>query len=227
MRVTVDSFPDCPEECLFSRLSIGAPAGTLCNCSFKCKYLEGGEYYSFVPNKNTCSLYLYPKCEFLTESELLAVAGELGPTVHRRYAEQFDSKETKITLLTTEQAKKLSENILACGKWWWLRSPGSVQSFAAFVYNDGGISEYGYPVEQDDIAVRPAFKIANLSSVFGEKVYVGKLLCTVIGKNLVLADECVCNHRFDSESNDWEASELKAFIKSEAFAKNYLGAKPS
>lgn len=69
MRVIVDSFPNCPEECLFSQLSVGASVGTLCNCSFKCKHLEGGEYYSRTPNKNTCSLYLCPRCEFLTEAK--------------------------------------------------------------------------------------------------------------------------------------------------------------
>lgn len=134
----------------------------------------------------------------------------------------FSLKETKITLLTTEQAKKLPENILACGKWWWLRSPGCTQDIAAVVYYFGGIYEFGYYVSIDDIAVRPAFKIANLSSEFGEKVYVGKLLCTVIDKDLVLADEYVCEHRFDPELNDWETSELKAFIESEAFARRYI-----
>lgn len=59
-------------------------------------------------------------------------------------------------------------------------------------------------------------QISTLS--LAKKVYVGKLLCTVIDKDLVLADECVCYHRFNSRSNDWNTSELKAFIESEEFA---------
>lgn len=134
----------------------------------------------------------------------------------------FSLKEAKITLLTIEQTKKLPKNVLACGNWWWLRSPGRNQYNAARVGSVGGIFEYGYGVFNFNVGVRPAFKIANLSSEFGEKVYVGKLLCTVIDKDHVLADECVCEHRFDSEINDWETSELKGFIESEAFARRYI-----
>lgn len=134
--------------------------------------------------------------------------------------EKADIKQ--ITLLTVEQAKKLPRDILDCGGWWWLRSPGIYQNFAALVYCGGGVLECGDRVDSDSYAVRPAFEIANLNFEFGEKVYVGKLPCTVIDKNLVLADECICNHRFDSKSNDWETSELKTFIESEEFCRKLL-----
>ena len=44
--------------------------------------------------------------------------------------------------------------------WWWLRSPGDAQLFAAYVYNDGGV---GDSVDNAYGCVRPAFWI-NLDS---------------------------------------------------------------
>ena len=41
---------------------------------------------------------------------------------------------------------------------WWLRSPGG-SSYTAYVYDDGSINEYGYPVDEGTIAVRPALWI--------------------------------------------------------------------
>jgi hypothetical protein len=53
--------------------------------------------------------------------------------------------------------------------WWWLRSPGNYQRYAAFVdddgdvyedgYNVGGVYESGIPVHNDDLVVRPALWI--------------------------------------------------------------------
>lgn len=49
--------------------------------------------------------------------------------------------------------------------WWWLRSPGSDQSRAAFIeWEDGSSVTDGNPVNNKEIAVRPAFNL-NLSSV--------------------------------------------------------------
>ena len=43
--------------------------------------------------------------------------------------------------------------------WWWLRSPGDIQSSAAFVYSDGDVIESGNYVNLDNYAVRPALWI--------------------------------------------------------------------
>ena len=43
--------------------------------------------------------------------------------------------------------------------WWWLRSPGNFQSFAAFVGNGGVVVSYGYFVLDDYGCVRPAMWI--------------------------------------------------------------------
>lgn len=47
---------------------------------------------------------------------------------------------------------------------------------------------------------------------------VGKIWCTVVDEGLALADCTIGDyHRFDKESNEWEISEIKAFINSKEF----------
>lgn len=43
--------------------------------------------------------------------------------------------------------------------WWWLRSPGVIQGYAAYVNDDGDVDELGNNVI-GDIAVRPALWIS-------------------------------------------------------------------
>ncbi len=43
--------------------------------------------------------------------------------------------------------------------WWWLRSPGGNQDYAAFVYSNGDIFDFGYFVLDSHRAVRPAMWI--------------------------------------------------------------------
>ena len=45
------------------------------------------------------------------------------------------------------------------GCWWWLRSPGEIQNFAAYVDRDGDVSELGNFVNYATGAVRPALWI--------------------------------------------------------------------
>lgn len=127
------------------------------------------------------------------------------------------SEIDKITLLSTEEAEKVPVSIRACGDWWWLRSPGGYQFSAASVNYVGGIFERGSYVNYDYIAIRPAFRLNNLNSKIGDKILINKTWCTVIDKGLVLTDYLICKHKFDSESNDWETSEIKRFINSDEF----------
>ncbi|MBQ1685489.1 MAG: tetratricopeptide repeat protein, partial [Clostridia bacterium] len=43
--------------------------------------------------------------------------------------------------------------------WWWLRSPGCDSHSAAFVFDDGSVSSYGFDVNNDVYTVRPAMWI--------------------------------------------------------------------
>ncbi len=49
-----------------------------------------------------------------------------------------------------------------CG-WWWLRSPGNIQNFAAYVFHGGGVSGDGRYVDSTFGCVRPALWV-NLDS---------------------------------------------------------------
>ena len=61
----------------------------------------------------------------------------------------------------TSDSYKTASGAATC--WWWLRSPGLTQNYAANVNNDGSVYSYGNLVFNDDVAVRPALWI-NLYS---------------------------------------------------------------
>jgi len=57
-----------------------------------------------------------------------------------------------------------SANVVGSSYYWWLRSPGVYDYDAANVTGSGYIDEYGYVVDHNGYAVRPAFNL-NISSV--------------------------------------------------------------
>lgn len=123
----------------------------------------------------------------------------------------------EIILLSVEEARKIPQNILACGDWWWLRSSGHRQGDAALVSRGGIVHPRGYCVNFDYCAIHPAFRLNNLNAKIYDKVMIGKTWCTVIDEGLALTDYSICKRRFDEKSNNWESSELKEFINSEGF----------
>ena len=64
--------------------------------------------------------------------------------------------EDRLFLLSVGEAARTDEALRALGRWWWLRSPGFDNSFAAAVAPEGGIVRIGSFVDADDYAVRPA-----------------------------------------------------------------------
>lgn len=65
--------------------------------------------------------------------------------------------EDRLFLLSVgEAAARTDEALRALGRWWWLRTPGFDNSFAAAVAPEGGIVRIGSFVDADDYAVRPA-----------------------------------------------------------------------
>ena len=103
---------------------------------------------------------------------------------------------------------------------WWLRSQGSVTQTTAYVSKDGEINAAGTHVDTRVICVRPAFRIPHLvpnNYKSGEKVLIGKTKCTMIAFDTVLADEVICFKRFDHTDNNYDTSEIKEYINSNAF----------
>lgn len=66
---------------------------------------------------------------------------------------------------------------------WWLRSPGSDTSYAAFVNTDGSINGYGFLVSLGNNAVRPAFNLDLSSVLFTSAAKGGKSSTAAILKN--------------------------------------------
>ena len=92
-----------------------------------------------------------------------------------------DNTTDKIFLLSIEEANKSSialrkstntayvanySNMQAAGEAnnWWLRSPGRLEDYAAFVATDDGVRYSGSEVDSTSFAVRPAFNL-NLNAV--------------------------------------------------------------
>jgi hypothetical protein len=48
---------------------------------------------------------------------------------------------------------------------WWLRSPGHIDTWAAYVFDDGDVVSYGSEVNNDSVAARPALNL-DLDAVF-------------------------------------------------------------
>lgn len=124
---------------------------------------------------------------------------------------------SEITLLSIEEwkeARKIS-SVPKYTSWWWVRSPGYYSNYAAHVIDDGGIYDRSTNINNSYGCIRPAFKIPNLKSKIGSKIFVENTLCTVIGEYYALSDTVVCRHRFDKGSNNYEISEIKQFIESD------------
>lgn len=126
---------------------------------------------------------------------------------------------TEITLLSIEEYKQYKPLIPCIDDFWWLRSPGFKSFLAAIVYGDGTIDHSTY-VNISYIHVRPALRInVPYSSVFQPKDKIFLLDCCwtvldVTGNQIyILADDTIGQRRFDSESNDWKSSEMKAWLE--------------
>lgn len=122
---------------------------------------------------------------------------------------------SEITLLTIEQAERLPKELLSCGEWWWLRSPGSNWDAIAGVNCDGSVDLAGVDGFTNFACVRPAFFVPDLNPKLGAKVQIGNHMCTVIEKDLVLADSVVCRDLFGL--TPWDKSYLKKFLGSDEF----------
>lgn len=125
-----------------------------------------------------------------------------------------------VTLLSIEEYRKNKDIIPVSRSWWWIRSPGTYKKNAAYVFIDGEAYQEGYKVYSNSASVRPVFYLRpeimeGLRPM--DKVVIGNFPATVLSNGACLLDSDVCNHRFDEDDNNWEQSEIKQFIESNAF----------
>ena len=129
-------------------------------------------------------------------------------------------KDDEIFLLSVDEYKQYKENIPRMNSWWWLRSPGSFGIDAAIVDYDGSVHYYGYVVDIDLACVRPALKYSNLKSEISESkkencFIWNEIRWTIIDKEkeIAIAEMPIAFMMFDNDSNDYETSEIREFLK--------------
>lgn len=125
-------------------------------------------------------------------------------------------KDDKIFLLSVEEYEKYEKAIPEINTWWWLRSPGDYSDNAAYVHSDGSVSNYGYNVDIDNVAVRPALRISNQESEnlkVGERFVKYDFPWIKIDENLAIAEVPIAFRRFDKYLNNYDDSEIRQFVK--------------
>ena len=136
-------------------------------------------------------------------------------------------KVQEITLLSAKEAENVDQYILAGGSWWWLRSPGKDPRTAASVNESGHIISRGNGVNISG-GIRPALRIENLESgnyQIGDVIRIADKAWTVVSSDLVLYNGIIGHGRFRkeweaSDSNDYEASDVKKWLHNWAAENN-------
>ena len=127
----------------------------------------------------------------------------------------------EITLLTVDEAKELGEAQRYMAPNWWLRSPGYIDSIAAFVDGEYGyVHVYGVNVSVE-FGVRPALKISNLESSdfqIGDEFEFAEYKWTIISEDKALCNDVIGYSAFRKEwrakdANNYEASDVKKWLE--------------
>ncbi|MBQ2679287.1 MAG: hypothetical protein IJF98_03725 [Firmicutes bacterium] len=83
--------------------------------------------------------------------------------VHNKEYFKNDNDSTRVSV-NTEYAENNGAYTEEGAGYWWLRSPGNYEGFAAYVSYDGKVSTHGNDLFYEEYAVRPAFNL-NLDYV--------------------------------------------------------------
>lgn len=132
------------------------------------------------------------------------------------------------TLLSTEEAEKLPTELKEYPYWWWLRSPGGGNAFAAYVEDNEsayGSEDYTAPINYfgkfvDSYGcVRPALIISLDSSNFkiGDCFKFGNKEFEIISNSLAFCKSDIGKSYFEwlnknEDANDYEKSDVKWFV---------------
>ena len=105
---------------------------------------------------------------------------------------------------------KIDGNVFGVGAadYWWLRSPGDVDDYAAYVFNFGGVFSFGNYVFFDDFAVRPAFNLDLTSVLFTSAAVGGKIPAASSGGNQGGEAADAIFEIGDYDGNEWKLTLL-------------------
>ena len=96
---------------------------------------------------------------FTSSERARILPGKVTTAVNRNFGTPGgEDTEDALFLLSIEEASSLLKDdaARALGCWWWLRTPGFDNSFAAAISPAGAVIPIGSFADADDYAVRPA-----------------------------------------------------------------------
>lgn len=121
---------------------------------------------------SSCSLRTWLNNDFAnevfnSEEQSRIIATTVNPGTNPNYStDAGNATEDKVFLLSIDEANQYfnSDESRMCeydgeSCWWWLRSPGDAQSHTTHIFRDGSVCYLGDSVDNDLLAVRPAFWI--------------------------------------------------------------------
>lgn len=144
----------------------------------------------------------------------------------RKAEEETELNIVGATLLSIEEANALPDDLRSYDDWWWLRSRGPQPGYAMIVDVFGSVDEDGCEVDNtDNILVRPALQIANLSSTdlkIGDSIVFDKKEFEIISDSLAFCktDIGACHFRDIGYRDDRNAEYLNDYEKS--YAKEFV-----
>ena len=65
----------------------------------------------------------------------------------------------KLFLLSKDEYEAYQNNIPRVNGWWWLRSPGNITDYVAYIRTDRSVCCCGRDIRNDDCGVRPALRL--------------------------------------------------------------------
>jgi hypothetical protein len=142
-------------------------------------------------------------------------------------------KLKEIKILNKAEYKKSRSFIPAINDPWWLRDFGTSKQYVCCVGTNGNIDAGGLNISNDYVGVRPAcvFELDAADFMFwhkpetliGTKVEFGANEWTILdaknGSVYAVCNSIIEHHRFDSNTNVWEESELKQWLETEGIRK--------
>ena len=147
---------------------------------------------------------------------------------------RLPTKEEVETLWPQKKDREYSDDSIGFNRLpWWLQTPGTDDGYVTRVEGNGNIDSFGYPVDME-IAVRPVLEVEGLDKmdpnakwfIVQEDDGTTARVYHRFGKNLIYADgeldvlldgeprreSNIILRRFDSQSNDYNGSELEQFV---------------
>lgn len=122
---------------------------------------------------------------------------------------------TDVTLITADEAARMSQSLLRGSTWYWTRTPGIFEGCVAYVTGGGLLMRGGTPVQDHAGAVRPVMVIgglAELQAEIGDEVEI-----ETAGRGIYIGNRRVLLRpvgftKFDTEGTEYDASAIKRWI---------------